>query len=1099
VADGYTGVSEVVLLLVLLAPLAAGVVPMPPFPDCGPDAIESCPSDLDDWDHISWIPETSIGETRPAEIELGSGLSLDVALRTTAGRWEIAVAVVDSGIQWDRTDLVRKVRLNTAELPFPQDASGADQGVYDLDGNGLVNIDDYANDPRVDPTAGADAADFHRDASDLIALFSDGVDDDGNGYPDDIAGWDFFRWDNDPYADMWALYGEHGTGIARGAVAEGDDGGDLGTCPNCSLVPLRTGDAFITDGERLALAYAYAADNGVKVIAHAGAGLTHPGWMRDVVQYVDDRGTFIVAAAADENSYHHNLPALEDPILVVHAVGPKELSSDDSEIYSWMNFGNCNNYGTRLDVVAPSDDCASGATQSTAGAIGLIWSAAADAGLTLTNDEVRALVRATVDDVALTEEERERADTYPSQPGWDGFYGEGRVNLGAAVQAVLASELPPTARITSPRWFDLASGSVTVEGRVTTRGDSVGWVLEVGQGAEPTEWTEVASGDGPVDGVLAEVPVSGFTAFADLADETVVDRFYRAHQPQWTFRLTATDGDGRSSAERRGVFVQDDPDLLPGWPIRLGGSNESSPALFDADGDGDHEVLVVDAGGYVHLFQADGSEVPGWPVTTDVIPHLLGPAAAAPAVVAGAVPPDAHEGLLAGPAVGDVDGDGQVDVVAAGTRGRVYAWGLDGAPKGGFPVALEGRTVEEIGPYTAWDEGVYGAPSLGDVDGDGALEIVVGGSDQKLYVWSGSGQLLPGYPLDMCVDCSVGARIVSGVALGDIDGDGDLDGAFGANEIPPGDAGYLFVVDLTSATQLPGFPLPRNGLINQEILPVVGAGHPSTPALADVDGDGDLEILSPALLSIPGVIHHDGSTAVDMKYAADGFGSDSNFDEGSFLSMVTNPSFGDLDLDGVPDPVLGGAGVMYLLALPLKEWQDYHHALGAWSGATGEALPGFPRQIDDVAFLAAAAVADVSGDGAPEAIYGSGGYFAYAWDATGALAPGFPKFTGGWMIGSPAVGDVDGDGRVEVVVATREGWLFAWGTRGRADQAVQWSGARHDPANTSNYEVIVPPQLGPAGVSTGCCGKGGADSGAWLLVPALWVVRRRRLGRASRG
>ena len=50
------------------------------------------------------------------------------------------------------------------------------------------------------------------DAGDLILNFSDGIDDDKNGYVDDISGWDFMKNDNDPYDDT--RYG-HGTGEAN--------------------------------------------------------------------------------------------------------------------------------------------------------------------------------------------------------------------------------------------------------------------------------------------------------------------------------------------------------------------------------------------------------------------------------------------------------------------------------------------------------------------------------------------------------------------------------------------------------------------------------------------------------------------------------------------------------------------------------------------------------------------------------------------------------------------------------------------------------------------------------------------------------------------
>jgi hypothetical protein len=50
----------------------------------------------------------------------------------------------------------------------------------------------------------------------------------------------------------------------------------------------------------------------------------------------------------------------------------------------------------------------------------------------------------------------------------------------------------------------------------------------------------------------------------------------------------------------------------------------------------------------------------------------------------------------------------------------------------------------------------------------------------------------------------------------------------------------------------------------------------------------------------------------------------------------------------------------------------------------------------------------------------------HAFKTDGGEAPGFPKFTGGWIFSTPAVGDLDGDGQRELVTVTREGFLFAW-------------------------------------------------------------------------
>ena len=83
------------------------------------------------------------------------------------------------------------------------------------------------------------------DAGDLILNFSDGVDDDANGYIDDISGWDFMKNDNDPYDDT--RYG-HGTGEADDSAAAANNGiGGAGVCPQCRFIPTRVGDSFITD------------------------------------------------------------------------------------------------------------------------------------------------------------------------------------------------------------------------------------------------------------------------------------------------------------------------------------------------------------------------------------------------------------------------------------------------------------------------------------------------------------------------------------------------------------------------------------------------------------------------------------------------------------------------------------------------------------------------------------------------------------------------------------------------------------------------------------------------------------------------------------
>ncbi|NUO47223.1 MAG: VCBS repeat-containing protein, partial [Polyangiaceae bacterium] len=126
-----------------------------------------------------------------------------------------------------------------------------------------------------------------------------------------------------------------------------------------------------------------------------------------------------------------------------------------------------------------------------------------------------------------------------------------------------------------------------------------------------------------------------------------------------------------------------------------------------------------------------------------------------------------------------------------------------------------------------------------------------------------------------------------------------------------------------------------------------------------------------------------------------------------------------------------------------------------WSGATGKMMPAAPMVIEDFTFFNSSAIADLSGDGYPEAIIGTGGYYLHAIDACGREPEGFPKFTGHWIISTPAVGDLDGDGTLEVAVGTRSGWIYAWHTQAKSTNLVEWESFHHDNHNTGDYNVAL--------------------------------------------
>ena len=1099
---------SLLLPLLLASGFSLAVLPLPTYPECGiADRPDLCPNDLDQyWPMISYVPAGSRSTVRAAELEIGSGNGEDKAFRVSTGRFDVLIAVIDSGVDWADDDYQNKIQVNIGELPLPKFADGTDADDYDLNLDGLVNIQDWAEDPRVAIDAGRDEADWHLDASDLIYTFSDGLDDDSNGFDDDIAGWDFFADDNDPYTEWDNDSGTHGSGVISEMAAEGgDNAGDIGACPNCAVLPIRDGDSFVTDGARAALAMVYAVDQGAAVINMSLGALSQPGFTESAIAYARDRNVNLVGVTGDENSYHSNMPSMRDGILYVHSVRPQE-DDETRDVYSYLNFLNCNNFGPRVQLVAASPACATGAAAITSGILGLMKSAAKDAGIELSADEADQILFQTADDVSLSAEELENARTYPSTPGWDTYFGYGRVNAWKAVGMVASGNIPPVANITSPRWLDYvdpARGTLEIGGVLSAdRSSSFDWSLEVGYGENPQDWTALGAGraTSAIEGTLGTLDLSKVPAVSVAEasqNEGIVARVKRVMAPMVTVRAHVTDAEGRTAEFRKTFVVHADSSLLPNFPVQVASSMESSPVLADLDGDGIFEVIIADTGGLVHAFDGSGQEVPGWPAQTGLDPlwHTDQPAASSLDAL--------YQGAIGSVAVGDIDADGSPDVVVGTGAGAVYAWESDGTLKSGYPLQIVGRTAEETTRATTWDNGIASAIALEDLDGDGKLELIAGAMDQRLYVWTAAGEPWGPYPIDVCAPdvCGVsGQRIIASPAVADVDGDGDFEIGIGTNEATNGgndSVSYLF--DADTGLLVDGWPLYESGLVNQAaLLPLVGEGHPGSLAFADLNADGKSEVASPVMLGQSPLYDGNAAEYQHLSYVRSGWGSNTNTNEPSFATMSNNPAFGDMDGDSVPDYLIGGDGALYFIALAGRTAADYQHVLAAYSGATGEMLPGFPRQIEDVQFLAAAVIADVSGDGRPEAMFGSGGYLLHAWDKDGVEPEGWPKFTGHWLLGSPAVGDIDGDGYVEVVVPSREGYLYAYRTEGRADQKVQWASLRHDARNTGNYATPIEAQAGPDAVDEkgGCCKKNeGSASSLLLLLPfALFAKRRRAEG-----
>ena len=1102
------------------------------------------------------IPEYSpFISPNPQELNGVRGPGTNRAWELTTGRPDVVIGVMDSGIRWDedRANLVNKFFLNIGELPMPGSPARSDDfRDYDANGDGRVSSSDYAGDPRAveDP----DDDNTMLDPGDLIRAFSDGVDDDANGYADDISGWDFFEGDNDANDDV--DYG-HGTGEAEDSA--GEIGIDINPqCPNCTLLMLRVGDSFVADANHFAEAAWYGTDMGVSVLQSALGTLNHTGFAQAAADHAYENDVLFVASAADEAAGHHNQPSALNHTMTVNSI--TTAVEQVQQPPTWLALNGCTNFGAYIWVAVSSTSCSSDAVAQAAGIAGLIYSEARNVGITLTAEEAKQIVRIAASDIdfstpappfpannfftTLPDSQR-----YVTTAGWDQATGWGRMEANAAVGMVADGHIPPEADVTAPSpWQPLpATGTFDVVGRVDAPRAESGeftWEVQWAPGVQPPRfplsdsWTVAAGGtaEGPVEGVLATLDLAEIRAALDLApppylptdDPTAPDLPER--DAVRVRVVTYADGDTetpwRTAIEQRQIFVHDDPALIEGFPRWLDADGSGSAAYADLDGDGVDEVLVHDGNGFVHAYQADGTEAAGWPVASDPLP--LPPAI--PLVVRGAF-------LLGSPAVADLDGDGRPEVSAADIEGNLYVWTHDGDRLAGFPVrpnpdySEESACQEVLGPdcdddgtndardeLNTVDHGWTGAPSVADLDPTTlGLEIVAGSNDGHVYAFHADGSSVVGWPVLLRDPATVaavdevthlvtyleeanarfGRKMITTPSLGDLDGDGDIEVVVTVNEeyqetpnstdpifdlvgqLEDGGNTRVYALEhdgtahaataASAASPHPddqayvaGWPV-KVAMVVLELLPYVGEGSNGAPALADLDGDGTLEVMVASIASPPYVFNADGTPAL----GADGQGRAQTMATtvpGAGSTATDLPTIASLGggvvgrMGGPGSPLsfaMGSTGLRRLLDVVLPEQQlGTEDHISVWDPATGDFRPGFPALMADLMFFNTPAIADVTGDGAAEVIQGSAMYDVRAYSALGLPAAGWPHMTGGWIVVTPGVGDLDGDGLAEVTVATRDGWLFSYRTPADVCTATtEWPQYQHDLHNTGNYGV----------------------------------------------
>lgn len=776
----------------------------------------------------------------------------------------VIIGIVDTGVYYDHPDLEPNMWINPPE---------------DLNNNGI-----FDNFPE-------------NEGGDLNWL-----DDDDNGYEDDVCGIDMGARDADPAEE----YPDHGTHVA-GCASEATDN-EIGGAGPAFSAKIIAAKAAGTGGSLIAtnVCIIYCVDVGAHFVNCSYGNYIYSNAERQIIESAFEDGCLVVAAAGNDNTDVEHYPAGYEKSLCVAATANGDVRAGFTNYGDWIDISSpgVNIYSTWAHDSYSFLQGTSMASPVCAGAAALVKAQ----DINRTTQDIWDIITQSADSVAL----------YSRNPNWVGLLGAGRVDAFGG----LAYQLYPNLRAISSEqtitnddgdgipnpgealevivtirnfWAEAANvhGSVSTDDADLTIIDGEADYGDIGSDSEGENSSDPFTMNISQDALVHAIPVE-ITITAD-GGYSVTDTFYiDVSLNQKNFPVTASgniegciglfDVDGDYANEivfgtaGDSIFaLNHDGSSVPGYPVEVAGDIVGGMAIGQMDGNAGYQAAFCTKNGHLYVKDTDGNDMPGFPKQegqqyystpmlvdlddddfSEVVFAAFGDGRVYAYNVDGTAvsgfPVETGSKIYGGASAGNLDADDDLEIAAGGLDSNLHAWNRDGSAVDGFPAAL--------------GDIIWAAPAMGDLDEDNRDEIMVGTQSNQFYAIKHDGSIMNGFPRDL------GAAIKADAALADIDADG-------VPEIFVGTNGALLYGITSEGEDIENWPVS------------VGSSLSASPVIVDIDGDGSKEII---VASIDGSIYAfniDGSAV-------------RNFPLPTYGTITSSsPAVDDIDGDGDLEIVVG--------------------------------------------------------------------------------------------------------------------------------------------------------------------------------------------------